>query len=136
VTRAARPSGIYETVLYASDVATATTFYADVVGLRAIDPPDEGSAAFRLDDGGLLLIFDPARSSARGRFVPSHGATGDGHVAFRVGSGELDPYTERLRGAGLDIEREITWPLGGRSVYVRDPAGNSVEFVEGEIWPA
>ena len=31
-------------------------------------------------------------------------------------------------------EREITWPLGGRSVYVRDPSGNSVEFVEGEIW--
>jgi catechol 2,3-dioxygenase-like lactoylglutathione lyase family enzyme len=34
----------------------------------------------------------------------------------------------------VEIEREITWPLGGRSVYFRDPAGNSVEFVEGEIW--
>jgi catechol 2,3-dioxygenase-like lactoylglutathione lyase family enzyme len=136
VTSAQRPSGIYETVLYASDVAAATAFYAEVVGLRAIDPPDEGSAAFRLDDGGLLLIFDPARSSSPGRFVPSHGADGDGHVAFRVGPGELEPYGERLRSAGLEIEREITWPLGGRSIYVRDPAGNSVEFVEGEIWAA
>ena len=31
-------------------------------------------------------------------------------------------------------EREISWPLGGRSVYFRDPAGNSVEYVEGQIW--
>lgn len=128
------PSGIYETVLYGSDVAALVSFYEDVVGLRAIDPPDRTSAAFRLGDGGLLLIFDPQLSSATGRFVPSHGATGAGHVAFRVGEGELDPCSERLRSAGIEIEREITWPLGGRSVYVRDPAGNSIEFVEGEIW--
>jgi catechol 2,3-dioxygenase-like lactoylglutathione lyase family enzyme len=130
------PSGIYETVLYGPDVHELVGFYSDVVGLRAIDPPDDHSAAFRLGDGSLLLIFDPQRSAAPGRFVPSHGTTGEGHVAFRIGAGELDPYTDRLRDAGIEVEREITWPLGGRSVYVRDPAGNSVEFVEGEIWDA
>jgi catechol 2,3-dioxygenase-like lactoylglutathione lyase family enzyme len=130
------PSGIYETVLYGSDVAALVSFYGQIVGLRAIDPPDEHSAAFRLGDGSLLLIFDPQRSAAPGRFVPSHGTSGDGHVAFRIGDGELDPYTDSLRAAGVEVEREITWPLGGRSVYVRDPAGNSVEFVEGEIWAA
>ena len=131
---AAWATGVYETVLYADDVEACVAFYSDVVGLRAIDPPDELSAAFRLEDGGLLLLFHAPRSTAPGRFVPSHGTTGEGHVAFRVGEGRLDPLSEHLAAAGLEIEREITWPLGGRSIYVRDPAGNSVEFVEGEIW--
>ena len=123
--------GVYETVLYAGDVPALVGFYGDVVGLQRIDPPDAHSAAFRLGDGGVLLIFDPQRSAAPDRFVPSHGATGEGHVAFRVD--ELDEFGDGLRQKGVDIEREIDWG-GGRSVYVRDPAGNSVEFVEGEIW--
>ena len=125
---------VYETVLYAADGAAAAAFYADVLGLRAIEAPDENAAAFRLDDGGLLLIFDPRRASAQRRFVPSHGTDGDGHVAFQVDPGSLDAHAAALRDAGIEIEREITWPLGGRSVYFRDPAGNSVELVEGEIW--
>ena len=131
---APRISGVYETVLYADDVAAAADFYRVVVGLREIEPPGDGAAAFRISEGALLLLFRPSLSAAAGRFVPSHGATGAGHVAFRVDRGELDAFTEHLRAAGLEIEREIVWPLGGRSVYVRDPAGNSVEFVEGEIW--
>ena len=127
-------TGVYETVLYARDLAPAVEFYAQTVGLREIERPNEHSAAFRLPDGGLLLIFDPEQSSAEGRFVPSHGARGAGHMAFRVGEGRLDPLALELRSKGIEIEREITWPLGGRSVYVRDPAGNSIEFVEGEIW--
>jgi catechol 2,3-dioxygenase-like lactoylglutathione lyase family enzyme len=134
VADAPRPTGVYETVLYAGDVAAVVPFYAEVVGLRAIDPPDEQSAAFRLADGGLLLIFSPERTSVAGRFVPAHGTTGAGHVAFRVADGDLDRVPGHLGSAVVEIEREITWPLGGRSIYVRDPAGNSVEFVEGEIW--
>src|SRR4051794_28884574 len=79
-----RLSGVYETVIYATDVPGAAAFYADVLGLRLVDGPDELAAAFRLDDGGVLLIFDPSRASVPGRPVPSHGATGAGHVAFSV----------------------------------------------------
>jgi catechol 2,3-dioxygenase-like lactoylglutathione lyase family enzyme len=131
---AAAPRGIYETVLYGDDVDALVAFYSGIVGLRPISAPDAFSAAFRLDDGGLLLIFDPVRSSVPGRFVPSHGASGEGHIAFRVGDGGLAPVVDRLRTSGLEIEREITWPRGGSSIYIRDPAGNSVEFVEGDIW--
>ena len=123
--------GVYETVLYAGDVPALVAFYSDVVGLHPIDPPDEHSAAFRLGDGGVLLVFDPQRSAAPDRFVPSHGTTGEGHVAFRVD--DLEALGAHLRGKGVKIEREIDWGAG-RSVYIRDPAGNSVEFVEGEIW--
>lgn len=126
--------GVYETVLYATDLEAAEAFYGELLGLRAIERPNEHSLAFRLDDGGLLLIFDPGQSSGPGRFVPAHGASGAGHTAFRVADGTLDPLAAALRHQGVELERELTWPLGGRSVYVRDPAGNSIEFVEGEIW--
>lgn len=129
------PVSVYETVLYASDVPATARFYAEVLGLHAVQDADELSAAFRLSDGGMLLLFDPARSSIPGRPVPSHGATGPGHVAFAVRAGDLEAFTSELRRRGVEIERETTWDEGGRSVYVRDPAGNSVELIEGEAWP-
>ncbi|HYZ30123.1 MAG TPA: VOC family protein [Thermoleophilaceae bacterium] len=127
-----RVQSVYETVLYADDVPALVAFYCDVVGLTAIHPPDEHSAAFRLEDGGVLLVFDPSRTNMPGRFVPPHGANGHGHIAFRVD--QVDGAADALRANDVEIERTITWPSGGRSVYFRDPAGNSVEYVEGEIW--
>jgi catechol 2,3-dioxygenase-like lactoylglutathione lyase family enzyme len=129
-------SRIYETVLYGSDVEAMKRFYADVLTLRLVDGPDELSAAFRLPDGGVLLIFDPARSGEPGRAVPSHGATGPGHIAFHVPPGALDAWRERLDRLAVEIEREVSWGGGRRSLYVRDPDGNSVELTEDELWPA
>ena len=129
-TRALRPQRVYETVVYAHDLEAAVAFYRDVLGLRQVD-----DMAFRLDDDGILLLFDPAESSQPGRLVPSHGPSGGSvHVAFSVDS--LDPWRERLAEAGVEIEQEHEWaPGGARSLYVRDPAGNSVELVEGDLWP-
>lgn len=134
---AARPTPVrvYETVLYAPDLLAAAAFYTEVLGLRPLEELDETAAVFRLVDGGILLVFDPASSSAAGRRVPSHGTSGAGHIAFAVAAGELDRWADRLRGRGIEIEKEIAWGEAGRSLYVRDPAGNSVELVEGEIWP-
>jgi catechol 2,3-dioxygenase-like lactoylglutathione lyase family enzyme len=125
-------SRVYETVLYADDVGAAHDFYRDILGLRPVSS-DELAAAFRLEDGGMLLIFAPQLSSQPDRAVPSHGTTGEGHVAFSVAT--LDEWKARLRARGADLEREVDWD-GGRSIYFRDPAGNSVELVEGDIWPA
>jgi catechol 2,3-dioxygenase-like lactoylglutathione lyase family enzyme len=125
-----RPRRLYETVVYATDYEAAAAFYRDVLGLREVD-----DGAFRLDDDGMLLLFDPTLSSKPGRGVPSHGPTGAVHVAFSVGEGELDAWRERLEARGVEIEQERPWERGGRSLYVRDPAGNSVELVEGDLWP-
>jgi catechol 2,3-dioxygenase-like lactoylglutathione lyase family enzyme len=125
-----RPRRVYETVVYAPDLEAATAFYAGVLGLQQV-----ADMAFRLDDDGILLLFDPAQSSRPGRPVPSHGPSGGSvHVAFSVD--ELEPWRERLAAAGVEIEDEHEWARGGaRSLYVRDPAGNSVELVEGDLWP-
>jgi catechol 2,3-dioxygenase-like lactoylglutathione lyase family enzyme len=130
-----RITRVYETVVYGPDVEALKDFYAGVLGLRLVDGPDELSAAFRLPDGGVLLLFDPARSGQAGRPVPSHGATGAGHVAFTVPEGDLDAWGDRLRELGVAVEREVAWGRGRRSLYVRDPGGNSVELTEDELWP-
>ena len=127
---------IYETVLYSRNLDAMVEFYADVLGLRLVEGPDELAAAFRLPNGGVLLVFDPSRSSAAGRAVPSHGATGAGHVAFSVAPGTLELWRMRLGKHAIEVEREVAWDGGGRSLYVRDPADNSVELTEDELWPA
>lgn len=124
-----RPRGVYETVVYATDLEAAAAFYRDVLELREVE-----DGAFRLADGAMLLLFEPERSSQPRRPVPSHGASGAGHVAFSVDT--LEGWRERLRDAGVEIEQEKEWARGGaHSIYVRDPAGNSVELVEGDLWP-
>lgn len=132
----ARPAllGVYETVLYVPDVALASRFYAAALGLTPVTGLGGAGGAFRLADGGMLLLFDPDQSAVPGRVVPSHGAHGPGHVAFAVAPGELDAWVDRLERRGIEVEREMAWPAGGRSVYVRDPAGNSVELIDGEAW--
>lgn len=123
---------VYETVLYGAGIDALVTFYHDVVGLPLIEADPALMAALRLPGGGVLLIFDPAAAAVPGRPVPSHGAAGAGHVAFSVT--DLDAWREHLTEHNMEIEREIDWGAEGSSVYVRDPAGNSVEFVRGDIW--
>jgi catechol 2,3-dioxygenase-like lactoylglutathione lyase family enzyme len=125
----------YETVLYAEDLDAARAFYADIVGLRFLSLDSHRGIGFRVDDHSVLLVFNPNETAKPHDLVPSHGAHGQGHVCFGVGPGELGAWRTRLIGAGYPIEREVEWPTGARSFYVRDPAGNSVEFAEGEIWP-
>ena len=134
----ARPSieSVYETSVYGRDLAAMAAFYEDVLGLRRAGGIDEIGVTFRLPDGGVLLVFDPAGAAAPGRLVPPHGAHGSGHVAFSVTPGELDRWRDELRTAGVDIETEVEWGSRGRSLYIRDPAGNSVELVGGDIWPS
>ena len=125
---------VYETVLYGDDLVELVTFYRDVLGLRLVEPMDELGAAFRLPDGGMLLLFDRARSLQAGRTVPSHGTEGPGHVAFTVPDSSLDDWRAAFAAAEVEIEQEVDWRLGGHSIYVRDPDGNSVELASGEIW--
>ena len=129
-------SAVYETILYATDLAAAGRFYSEVLGLRSIRDSAGLLDSFRLPDGGVLLLFDPRESSKPGRSVPSHGGAGPGHAAFRIGPGDtLAAWREHLATHQVPIEQEVTWGSGARSIYFRDPSGNSIEVVEGEIWP-
>lgn len=128
--------GVHETVLYAPDLDVAGAFYERTLGLRPISRSERG-LGFRVNADAVLLIFEPeaARAQAAAANVPAHGAIGPGHVAFRVAPGSLAAWRDRLKDRGIPIELERGWERGGRSLYVRDPAGNSIELLEGEIWP-
>lgn len=127
-----RPSRIFETVLYAEDLAGAERFYREALGLEVIGR-SKLLVAFRCG-GGVLLIFDPRLSAAPGRDIPSHGTSGVGHVAFAARAEELEGWREQLHKAGIPIESELEWPQGGRSIYFRDPAGNVVELAPPTLW--
>jgi catechol-2,3-dioxygenase len=127
-----RPSKIFETVLYAEDLAAAEQFYRDVVGLEVIGRGD--LAVVLRCGGGVLLIFDPRKSRLPARDVPSHGSSGVGHIAFAAKPEDLDAWREQLRNAGIPIELEMDWEEGGRSLYFRDPAGNVVELAPPTLW--
>ncbi len=123
---------IFETVLYATDLDAAEQFYHDVMGLSL-----HGKSPLMLIfhcGPGVLLIFDPTRSSLPGRDVPSHGATGAGHIAFACPAADLDAWRTHLAAHDIPIEQEMEWGVGGVSVYVRDPAGNSVELAPSTLW--
>jgi catechol 2,3-dioxygenase-like lactoylglutathione lyase family enzyme len=132
-----RPDAILETALYAADLDAAEAFYGGILGLARVARVGERHVFFGLG-GAMLLVFNPAETERPPHDsalpVPAHGARGPGHVAFRATAEELDGWRERLAAAGVAIEADFRWPNGARSIYVRDPAGNSVEFAEPGLW--
>jgi catechol 2,3-dioxygenase-like lactoylglutathione lyase family enzyme len=124
--------GLLEFAVYGPDLDRLEQFYSDVFGLERIMRADGRLVALRCGHATLLL-FDPAVTRVPGP-VPHHGAEGAGHIAFVIENDERDAWRERLRAHGIDIEREVEWPEGGTSIYVRDPAGNSVELAPPAIW--
>jgi catechol 2,3-dioxygenase-like lactoylglutathione lyase family enzyme len=123
---------IFETVLYADDLAAAERFYTEVLGLELYSRFDV-AISFRCQDG-VLLIFDPAKASLPNRGVPSHGARGPGHLAFVARPEDLDAWRAHLKEHGVAIEMEVNWEQGGASLYFRDPAGNSIELAPPTLW--
>ncbi|MBA2432869.1 MAG: VOC family protein [Chthoniobacterales bacterium] len=126
------PRRIFETVLYAENLAATAAFYRDVLEMEIITQSDL-MVSFRCA-GGVLLIFDPRQSSPPGREVPSHGRAGAGHLAFAATDAEREEWKQRLVAAGVEIEAEVPWEQGGTSLYFRDPAGNSLEFAPLTLW--
>ena len=133
----AAPAQILESALYADDLDAAERFYGEVLGLEKITRAGNRHVFFRCGRG-VLLIFNPAETEIpfkEGQLpVPPHGARGPGHLCFLAEVTEFEAWRDRLTAAGIAIESDMEWPQGGRSIYFRDPAGNSLEFAEARIW--
>ena len=128
---------ILETALYAPDLDAAEAFYGGLMRLQRIVRVDNRHVFYRLS-GSILLIFNPEETvkppSNPALPVPPHGAQGPGHACFTAQAADLDRWAERFRAAGVQIEADFRWPNGARSIYLRDPAGNSLEFAEPRLW--
>lgn len=133
-----RQLSILETVLYVDDIVGAEAFYTRLLGIAPQLNNPQRFVFYRLGQQ-MLLLFDhrkttAAENAAVGLLVDTHGGPCPGHVCFRVEEDELDARRAGLLEQGIAVEHEHVWPQGGRSIYFRDPAGNSLEFGTPQLW--
>ncbi len=133
-------TSILETCLCVDDLEAAEAFYTDVLGMEAFAKQPGRHVFFRCENA-VFLLFNSLKTSdlsepsaINGATVPSHGTTGAGHVCFRVREAELTGWRKHLLGKSIEIESEVDWPGGGRSIYFRDPSGNCLELATPAIW--
>ena len=128
---------ILEAILYGEDLPAMEAFYSSLLDAQPF-VKEEGRHLFYRLDRTMLLIFDPEESEKEHSDdtlpIPTHGARGPGHLAFAVSRVEQSALRQKLIAAGIPIEEEIEWPHGAHSIYIRDPAGNSVEFATPSLW--
>jgi len=126
-----------ETALYFDDLAAATAFYRDTLGLRVMS---ETGRLVSLDAGGgtVLLLFHRGETTQGLRWpqgwIPPHDGTGPLHLAIGVAADQLEAWEDWLVSRGVAVESRVSWQRGGRSLYFRDPAGHSVELVTPGTW--
>lgn len=129
--------GVLEAAIYVDDLDAAAAFYGDVLGLPEVIRQEERHVFFRCGQTVVLAFRAEATRQpppADALPVPPHGAVGPGHICFAATGDALTLWEARLIEAGYPIEADFHWPNGARSIYVRDPAGNSVEFAEPRLW--
>ena len=134
--------GTLETALYAADLDAAEAFWTGIMGLAVIVRVTGRHVFFRTGSTPrpqVLLVFNPDATvkppAPDARLpVPAHGARGPGHACLAVAPGDLDRWRAHLERSCIAIEADFEWPKGGRSIYVRDPAGNSIELADPAIW--
>src|SRR6056297_97033 len=129
---------VLETCLYAKNLNDSEHFYSDILEFKLIRK-EEGRHLFYRCGDSMLLIFNPDHTTeeqtyVNDRPVPLHGAFGSIHVAFAVDQNEFKDWKSRLKRKSIKIESSIKWPGGLKSIYFRDPAGNSLEIIESGMW--
>ena len=135
-----RPEAILESALYVTDLGAAKSFYAGVLGLDQISEVEGRHVFFRCGSGVLLLFDaagDPPPAGHRTRRSRCHrtGRPARATSASPQAAEEIARWKAALEASGVAIEADFRWPSGGRSIYFRDPSGNSLEFAEPKIWP-
>jgi catechol 2,3-dioxygenase-like lactoylglutathione lyase family enzyme len=130
-------TGLLETALYVEDVARAREFYSRVLCFQTMTV-DDRFCAMAVPGRHVLLLFRRGASShgvsIPGGSIPPHDGSGQLHLAFSIARSEWDDWHEILSSHNIPIEGEVTWPMGGRSIYFRDPDGHLVELATSGIW--
>ncbi|MEM6596320.1 MAG: VOC family protein [Pseudomonadota bacterium] len=129
--------GVLEAALYAEDLQAAAAFHGKTMGLPGILRL-AGRHVFFQAGATVLLIFNPDATQLPSEDpalpVPTHGARGPGHLCFSASATAITQWRARLIAAGYPIEADFHWAEGTRSIYFRDPAGNSLEIAEPRLW--
>jgi catechol 2,3-dioxygenase-like lactoylglutathione lyase family enzyme len=128
---------VLETALYVDEMDRAVRFYRDVMGLASMSV-GERLSTFDAGGGTVLLLFrrGATREGLRfpGGWIPPHDGAGPVHLAFAIDPAAIAGWESALDERGVAIESRVNWERGGRSLYLRDPDGHSVELVTPDTW--
>ena len=118
--------------LLVDDFGETFRFYREIVGLPTDYPPGASGpyAEFELGGDKYLGLFDRAAMlEAVGRSADSKRSPDD-HAVLCIPVEDVDAEARRLQEHGVELAAAPAdhEPWGMRTVYVRDPEGNLVEF--------
>lgn len=120
-----------EIALRVHDLGEMQRFYEEVIGLKLMRR-FEKSAFFQIAEGyaghtQILALFD--RSDEPGYTSPSAERSTIDHIAFGIALADYPAEKQRLQSLGTEVRTaEHAW-VHWRSLYVKDPEGNTVELV-------
>ncbi len=123
--------------LYVKDVSRAADFYHHLFGFRVLISK-ERMAALDVEGKQILLLFKQGGSrepvNMPGGMLPGHDGAGTSHVAFAIQESDVGRWEEWLREQDVEVESEVQWEEGGRSLYFRDPDGHLLELASPGVW--
>ena len=125
--------GVVESALYVADLDRSVEFYQRLFGFQVL-LRDNRICALAVVPGQVLLLFRKGASTNPAQHFPTHDGDGNLHFAFAVDAPELESWEQKLVEAGVAIEARTEWPLGGRSIYFRDPDGHLGELATPGTW--
>ena len=124
--------------LYVQDVSRASAFYHNLFGFPVL-VSKERIAALDVEGKQILLLFKQGASSEPmtvqgGGLLPPHDSKGTSHLAFAIQESDVPQWERWLHEHDVEVESEIEWERGGRSLYFRDPDGHLLEIVTPGVW--
>ena len=117
-----------QTIVLTADLARASRFYREVLGLECLETSD-GSEVFRLADGTLRL--SPVQSTAPTEHTVAGFAVDDVRAVVAWLRDRGVRY-ERFGWVTHDDDDIVTTPDGARVAWFRDPDGNLLSVVQFE----
>ncbi|MEO0909089.1 MAG: VOC family protein [Pseudomonadota bacterium] len=129
-----------EVAIRCADLDVMFAFYRDVVGLEVLsDTREDGIAFFKICDGfgghtTVLALFLPNAGRPdlhpQGVEKPFTGARSSlHHLALTVAFEEQDAIRDWLEKNGVEHQEQVFDWIGWRGIFIKDPEGNTVEFV-------
>ena len=129
--------GVIESCLHVEDLARSRVFYETACGFETM-LADDRFCAMSVAGRQVFLLFKKDATgepvTIPGGVIPPHDGQGRLHVAFSIDSDSFEEWKARVA-RHTPIESIVEWPLGGRSIYFRDPDQHCVELVTPGVWP-
>jgi catechol 2,3-dioxygenase-like lactoylglutathione lyase family enzyme len=128
---------VLETSLYVDHLQRSIDFYQRIFSFEKL-MADDRFCALNVTSQQVLLLFVKHGTTKPiampGGVIPPHDGEGQLHLAFTIAREDEAAWTDHLKAANVAIESRVAWPLGGFSLYFRDPDGHLLELVSPGCW--